>query len=222
MSQQPAHKSIYKLAAVLFTLAAAWCLLPAQIGGSNVILSSAAISQPTFSAPAASTILTFTLGVTDARGLAAPSLAEVVVSVIQSYVRVYLPLLVRDYSPPITFPVRITDAIPVRPVAYQGEVFYVASLRMPSQLPPDGHFYFSSQQDALAPVVVDDALFILLDETEVSSYTFSTSSEPPEPAIVEVGRGTMEQLVGRTVTIEYRDVYDIVVAASEMWLVWMP
>jgi len=32
----------------------------------------------------------------------------------------------------------------------------------------------------------------------------------------------MEQLAGRTVTIEYRDVYGKVVKASAMWLIWLP
>jgi len=41
-----------------------------QAGGLNVVLSSPTISMPTFTAPAASGILTFTLTVTDARGLA--------------------------------------------------------------------------------------------------------------------------------------------------------
>lgn len=41
-----------------------------QIGGLNVVLSSPTISMPTFTAPAPAGILTFTLTVTDARGLA--------------------------------------------------------------------------------------------------------------------------------------------------------
>ncbi len=70
--------------------------------------------------------------------------------------------------------------------------------------------------------MVDDAMVILLDGTEVFTCAFSVSNKPPEPAIVEVERGTMEQLAGYTVTIEYRDVYGVIVEASEMWLIWTP
>ena len=51
-----------------------------QSGGPAVLVSSAVVSQPTFSAPGVSTILTFTLVVTDARGLAStPAQVEILV-----------------------------------------------------------------------------------------------------------------------------------------------
>jgi len=53
----------------------------------------------------------------------------------------------------------------------------------------------------------------------VFSYDFSTSGNPVL-AIVEVSRPTMEQLAGRTVVIECRDVYGQVVEAREIWLIW--
>jgi hypothetical protein len=65
-----------------------------QAGGPTVILSSAVISRPTFTAPAAPTVLTFTLTVTDSLGLAsAPD--EAVVTVATSY-NIYLPLVIRN------------------------------------------------------------------------------------------------------------------------------
>jgi hypothetical protein len=135
--------------------------------------------------------------------------------------RIYLSLVLRNYTPPATIPLHVGDAIPRRAVVYQGEVFYTASVRMPDKLPSDGHFYFSSRRDAVAEVVVDDLLAIMLDGSEVFAYDFSTSGLP-EPTILEVPRPTMEQLAGQTVTIEYRDVYGVFVMASEMWLVWKP
>jgi hypothetical protein len=129
--------------------------------------------------------------------------------------------VVRDYTPPATFSLHVGGAIPERPATHQGEVFYTMSVRLPDELPPGGHFYFSSQRDAVAEVMVDDLLVILLDGVEVFAYDFSTSGHP-EPAILEVPRSTMEQLVGQTITIEYRDVYSSMVGASEMWLIWMP
>jgi hypothetical protein len=133
----------------------------------------------------------------------------------------YLPLILCNYTPPATIPVHVGDAISRRAVIYQGEVFYTTSVRMPDKLPSDGHFYFSSQRDAVAEVVVDDLLAIMLDGSEVFAYDFSTSGLP-EPTILEMPRPTMEQLAGQTVTIEYRDVYGSVVRASTIWLIWMP
>jgi uncharacterized repeat protein (TIGR01451 family)/CSLREA domain-containing protein len=133
----------------------------------------------------------------------------------------YLPLIVYNYTPPITFPLHIGDAIPVRAVAYQGEIFYTNSIQIPDELPSGGHFYFSSQRDTVASAIVDDELVILLDGAEVFTYDFSTSGSP-ELAIPEVPRTTMEQLAGQTVTIEYRDIYGRAVGASTVWLIWSP
>jgi RHS repeat-associated protein len=56
--------------------------------------------------------------------------------------KLYLPLILRNYTP-VAFPLHIGDAIPERPVAYQGETFYVKSVQIPDELPPGGHYYFS-------------------------------------------------------------------------------
>jgi hypothetical protein len=132
----------------------------------------------------------------------------------------YLPLVLRNYSPS-TFPLYIGDAIAERPVAYQGEVFYTASIQIPSQLPSGGYFSLSSEPDVVTEVLVDDGLAIVLDGADVFSYNFSVSGYP-HPAIVQIPRSLMEQWAGRTVTVEYRDLYGAVVQASEMWMVWTP
>jgi hypothetical protein len=138
--------------------------------------------------------------------------------------RIYLclPIVMRNYVPPATFPLYIGDAIPVRPVVRQGEVFYATSVRIPATLPPTGHFYLSSQRDAVAEVIVDDELAIRWNGADVFTHLFSISGHPPEPAVVQVPRTIIEQLAGQTVTVEYRDVYGVVVSASAMWLVWTP
>ncbi len=94
-------------------------------------------------------------------------------------------------------------------------------LRIPDQLPTGGKFYFSSQPDMVAEVLVDDELATLSGGVEVFSYNFSSGGSP-RPAIVEVPRMVMEQLAGKTVSIEYRDIYGSVVEASDMWLIWVP
>ncbi len=134
----------------------------------------------------------------------------------------YLPLLVRNYVPPFSFPAHIGDAIPSRQTTHQGEVFYATTIRMPENLPDGGHFYLSSQPDVAAEVVVDDAVTILSNGTQVFTYTFSDNGAHPQPAIVQVPRATMEALAGQMITVEYRDVYAVLVSASEMWLIWLP
>jgi len=135
--------------------------------------------------------------------------------------KLYLPLILRSYTPPTGFPLYIGNAIPSHAAAYRGEVFYTTSVRIPNELPPGSHFYFSSQRDAVAKVLVDDELVVLLSGAKVFAHGFSTSG-PPTSAIVEVPRTTMEQLAGRTITIEYRDVYGAAVGASTMWLIEVP
>jgi len=136
--------------------------------------------------------------------------------------RLYLPLLLRAYTPAVRFPVKLGDAIPQRAVTTQGEVFYSAAVRMPDTLPEGGRFYLSAAPDAVAAVVVDDELALLVAEQEVLSYRFSSEGVPPEPAVVEVPRATMAQLVGQTATVVYQDVYGSLVSASAMWLIWVP
>jgi hypothetical protein len=131
----------------------------------------------------------------------------------------YLPFIANRYA--AGFPVHIGDAIPVRPVVERGEVFYTQSVRMPAQLPTGGRFYFSSEPDRVAEALVDDKLAVLLRGEEVFVYNFSTSGHP-EAGLVEVPRPVVEQWVGKTLVVEYRDVYASVVEASEMWLVWVP
>jgi hypothetical protein len=134
---------------------------------------------------------------------------------------VYLPLILHNYAPPVTFPLHIGDPIPARAVAYQGEVFYRKTVQMPAELPSGGKFYFSSRRDVVAEVLVDDELAVLSDGADVFTYLVSGSGHPV-PAFVEVPRATMEQLAGLTAVIEYRDVYSVLVEASEMWLIWIP
>jgi hypothetical protein len=136
--------------------------------------------------------------------------------------RIYLPLILRSYTPRISLPVHVGDAIPVRAVTYQGEVFYTTPVRMSDEMPSGGRFYFSSQRDAVAEVLVDDELGVLLDGEEAFTYRFSSAGTSPEPAIVEVPRAVMEGLVGRTVVVRYQDVYGDVVEASAVWLIWTP
>jgi hypothetical protein len=134
---------------------------------------------------------------------------------------VYLPAVTSNYIPPVGFPIFVGAAIPVRPVQYQGQVFYTRQVPMSGRLPSWGSFYFSAQSTLLAQVLVDDELVLLVDGRKVFAHDFSTSGKPV-PATVEVPRAVIEQMVERTASVEYRDVYGSVIGASEMWLIWVP
>ncbi|MCB9101469.1 MAG: hypothetical protein H6632_18165 [Anaerolineales bacterium] len=134
----------------------------------------------------------------------------------------YLPLILGGSSRPIGFPLFIGSAIPSRPIAFQGEVFYTISVQIPSALPPGGNFYFSASPNQVSPVVVDDDLVVQQNGLNRFIYHFSPGGQPVQPAIVEVPRATMEQMAGQTVLVKYRDVYAGVVYASDMWLIWTP
>jgi hypothetical protein len=133
---------------------------------------------------------------------------------------VYLPVILSN-QPSTGFPVHIGNAIPTRPVTHQGEIFYNKAVLIPDQLPGGGHFYFSTRPDIVTPVLVDDEMAVLLNGAEIFTYNFSSSGSP-KSAILEVPRATMEPLAGQIVTIQYRDIYDVAVKASEMWLIWVP
>jgi len=71
----------------------------AQSGGTAVALSDATASSSTFTAPGSATVLTFTLTVTDALGMADPTPDEVVVTVTEVVTHErYLPLVVHNYA----------------------------------------------------------------------------------------------------------------------------
>ena len=106
-------------------------------------------------------------------------------------------------------------------MAYQGEIFYTKSLRIPDALPPGGHYFLSSQPDTIAEVLADDELAITLNGVQLYAYDFSTGGSPV-PAVVALPHATMDQLPGQTIVVEYRDLYGHVVQASAMWLIWVP
>ncbi|MCL4299362.1 MAG: DUF11 domain-containing protein [Anaerolineae bacterium] len=132
----------------------------------------------------------------------------------------YLPAIISKW-PPVTFPIHIGDAIPRRPVHQKGEIFYSQTIQLPDQLPSGGHFYFSTRPDLVTKVLVDDQVIVLLNKFQVFAYDFSTSGSA-KAALVEMPRTLIQQLAGKTVTIQYRDLYDIEVKATDMWLIWVP
>lgn len=133
--------------------------------------------------------------------------------------RLHLP---KVHKPLVFPPIQISSAIPERPITSVGETFFTQQIIVPLPLPPEGHFYFSSQPNQLAPAMVDDVLVVLLNGVEVFRYEFSVNANPPVPAIVELPRSVLEQANGQPLTIEYRDKFGVVVEASPVWLVWAP
>jgi hypothetical protein len=101
-------------------------------------------------------------------------------------------------------------------------VFYTSTLSLTGPLPADGSFYFSGAPDRRAPFTVDDRLALTRAGQDVFSYSFSAEGMAPEAAIVEVPRQVVTEIAAGGVILEYRDVYGVLIAADEMWLVWVP
>jgi hypothetical protein len=137
---------------------------------------------------------------------------------------VYLPLVLNEDAGLSTRPLITTPmpAVTQRPVAAQGETFFTRTLMLSASPPADGHFYFSSDSHQVLPVLVDDQLALIQNGQEIFTYTFSSEGESPEPALVEVPRQVVNTIAEDGVILAYRDVYGIVVEASEMWLIWSP
>ncbi len=137
---------------------------------------------------------------------------------------VYLPLVLNDEAGLSTRPLITTPmpAITQRPVVVEGETFYTHTLSLATSLPADGYFYFSNDSHQVLPVLVDDQLALVQDEQDIFTYTFSLEGESPKQDLVEVPRQVVNTIVESDVILAYRDVYGVVVEASEMWLIWSP
>jgi hypothetical protein len=76
---------------------------------------------------------------------------------------------------------------------------------------------------------VDDVLVLSLGEDEIFRHYFSGSPAEPTkycaavtPEIVDVPREVMQEIAGRTVTIDYWDECLGYVLADATWLLWVP
>jgi len=132
----------------------------------------------------------------------------------------YLPLVVRNHprSPLLLGPF---PAIPNQPVVTPGAPFYTTVLSLSGTLPESGRFYFSGAPNRITPVVVDDRLALVRGGQDIFVYTFSTANRPPAAAVVEIPRSAMEAIAAGGVTLEYRDVFGVLIGADEMWLIWV-
>ncbi len=132
---------------------------------------------------------------------------------------VFLPMILTPELSP--FPIKIGDSISPEP-AKQGEIFYSNTISIPKNIPNTGRFFLSSQANQISPITVDDRFAISLNGTELFTYDFSPSCEPVQSAIVEVPRNVVTQITNQSVKFIYRDICGEWVAASTMWLIWVP
>ncbi len=133
---------------------------------------------------------------------------------------IYLPLI----SNPVPFEtVTMNDAaIPVRPVTTIGEVFYTTTIDVQAALPTSGKFYLSAAANTPTAAKVDDEVAIILNGVTLFAYKYGKPGSGVQPALVEVPRAVMAQIAGKTVTIEFRDVYGDKVSATALYLIWAP
>lgn len=131
----------------------------------------------------------------------------------------YLPVI---FNSEISFPLAInTESISSRSIIHIGEVFYSTTISIPSSLPMGGIFYLSASPSTLEPTIVDDKVVFQANGTAIFSHDYSTSGDPT-PAVVQVPRSVLESVAGQPVTVEFVDVYGVLVSASPMYLIWQP
>ncbi len=157
----------------------------------------------------------------DQRGVTRPQNETCSIGAFEGYLAlVYLPSILNEILTGMS-PISIGNEIPQRPVQSPREVFYSTTIFVPKEIPMTGDFYLSSQPDILSAVLVDDEIVMKIDDSIVFTHDFSSSGHP-QPANLSVPRVTMEAMAGKTITVEYLDVYSSFVEASEMWLIWLP
>jgi PKD repeat protein len=130
--------------------------------------------------------------------------------------------LVSAPCPDQGFPISVSKTIVWGPVQKKGEIYFTASVNIPDQLPEGGSFYLSSRPDEPAETLIDDELSFFLCEQVIWGHNYAPGCVGLEPAIVEIPRETMEEMAGRTLTIQYQDVCGGSVGAKPVWLIWVP
>ncbi|MCA0350989.1 MAG: FG-GAP repeat protein [Chloroflexi bacterium] len=110
------------------------------------------------------------------------------------------------------------NTIPIRPITVQGETFLNSSFILPSDLPATGTYYLSASPTSVMPSLVDDAVVLYANSTQIFRHEYST----PNSAIVTVPYATLAPYAGQSITVQFNDVYGSVVEASPMYLIWVP
>lgn len=129
---------------------------------------------------------------------------------------VYLPLVFKRMT---TLIATINpNTIPIRPITVQGETFLSSSFILPSDLPATGTYYLSASPTSVMPSLVDDAVVLYANSTQIFRHEYST----PNSAIVPVPYATLAPYAGQSITVQFNDVYGSVVEASPMYLIWVP
>ncbi|MDY7075372.1 MAG: choice-of-anchor D domain-containing protein [Chloroflexota bacterium] len=135
----------------------------------------------------------------------------------------YLPFAARAYASPQPHPLMGPfPATPNQPASARGVVFYTSTLSLTGTLPANGCSYFSGAPDQIVPFVVDDQLALVRGGQDIFSYTFSSEGAHPTAAVVPVPLQIVAEIAAGDVVLEYRDVYDVLIYADEMWLIWTP
>ncbi|MCB8923178.1 MAG: PKD domain-containing protein [Ardenticatenaceae bacterium] len=134
--------------------------------------------------------------------------------------QMYLPLVTSPLLP--TLPLFIGPSVPARTVIDQGGIFYRGEVEFPASLPSGGTFYLSSSPMELQEIAVDDELLLQIDSTTIYTHRFSAAGIPPVWEVLEIPPVVLTRLTGQTVTVIYKDVYGVLIHASDIWLVWEP
>ncbi len=141
--------------------------------------------------------------------------------------KIFLPLVTHAAIPEVIVTLN-KEAVPEQPVR-EGTTFATRTVAVPAALPTNVVFYLSAAADRLTPARVDDRLVMKVDGVEVFRHTYGRppndiTANPSHPYIVvsEVVRVpdvVMQRIAGRTVTLEFVDVYGVYGSASPIFIV---
>lgn len=117
-------------------------------------------------------------------------------------------------------PVKLGSAIQGYQAVEPGAVFFTAEVRFPA-LPATGGYVLSSSPHSARPILIDDELVLQVSGKEVFVYNFA-SGNGLTAAVVPIPSTLMSQLAEQTVTVNFRDTNGNQVAATAVYLLWVP
>ena len=119
---------------------------------------------------------------------------------------------------PQTVAVLLDEPVEPRPVTAQGEISLTRSISIPV-LDDTGVYVLSSDPQAIQPVSVDDRLDLLVDGRVIFSHDFSMTGSV-QSAVLYIPADVVQQMSGRVVTLQLRDVYAVSAGATPIYLLY--
>ncbi|HYF64120.1 MAG TPA: hypothetical protein VD886_14960, partial [Herpetosiphonaceae bacterium] len=132
--------------------------------------------------------------------------------------RVYMPLIVDSAT---LIGVVNGAAITAQPATGRGMIFWTATITLPAALPATGRYVLSSRPDGVSPALVDDGIVLSAGVTELFRYDYGAGGQP-QPQVVEIPLAALAPRAGQAITAQLQDLHGSLIAASAVYLIWVP